>query len=55
MFRSVWIGLALMVCCVMPVLGQGDASSLEGYFTGKEVMAKIDMPGSAEGYRSEIQ
>jgi hypothetical protein len=49
MFRSVWVGFALMVCCVMPVLGQGDVSSLEGYFTGKEVMAKIDMPGSQKG------
>jgi hypothetical protein len=29
--------------------GQGDPSSLEGYFTGKMVVAKIDMPGTEKG------
>ena len=49
MLRSVWVGLALVVCWVVPAFGQADAPSLEGYFTGKEVLVKIDMPGSQKG------
>src|ERR1017187_9226870 len=49
MFRSLSVGLALAFCCVLPVSGQGDPSSLEGYFTGKMVVAKIDMPGTEKG------
>jgi hypothetical protein len=49
MFRSLSVGLALAFCCVLPVFGQGDPSSLEGYFTGKMVVAKIDMPGTEKG------
>ncbi len=46
MLRSVWVGLVVAGCCVAPALAQ---DSLEGYFTGKEVMMKIDMPGSQKG------
>ncbi len=49
MFRSFSVGLAFAICCVLPVSGQGDPSSLEGYFTGKMVVAKIDMPGTEKG------
>src|SRR5580692_6254070 len=49
MFRSVWVGLVLVVCWVVPAFGQAEASSLEGYFIGKEVLVKIDMPGSQKG------
>ena len=48
MVRSLWIGWVIAFCSVMPVFGQVD-SSLEGYFTGKEVLVKIDMPGSQKG------
>jgi hypothetical protein len=49
MLRSGWVGLLLAVCWGVPVFGQTDPSSLEGYFTGKMVVAKIDMPGSEKG------
>ena len=49
MVRSIWVGLALAFFGVLPVCGQADPSSLEGYFTGKMVVAKIDMPGSEKG------
>lgn len=47
MFERMWVGLGIAVCCALPALGQTD--SLESYFTGKEVMMKIDMPGSQKG------
>ena len=43
------MGLLIAFCCVLPVSGQGDPSSLEGYFTGKMVVARIDMPGTEKG------
>jgi hypothetical protein len=45
--RSIGIGL-IALCLALPGFSQ-DGSPLEGYFTGKEVMAKIDMPGSQKG------
>jgi hypothetical protein len=48
MFRSVAFGVLLMFCGVGSVPGQADAS-LESFFTGKEVMLKLDMPGSQKG------
>jgi hypothetical protein len=48
MFRSVCVGLALMLCS-LPVWSQEDAASLESYFTGKEVVVKLDMPGTQKG------
>ena len=33
----------------LPLSAQKDPNSLEGYFTGKEVMLKIDMPGTQQG------
>ncbi len=49
MFRAVVVGLAIAICCGMPALGEADPTSLEGYFTGKTVVAKIDMPGTEKG------
>jgi hypothetical protein len=49
MVRSMWVGLVLVFCCALPVSAQVDPSSLEGYFTGKMVVARIDMPGSEKG------
>jgi hypothetical protein len=49
MFRSVSVGLLLAICGVLPVSGQGDPASLEGYFTGKTVVVKVDMPGTEKG------
>jgi hypothetical protein len=46
--RSILIGLAVGLCFVLPGYGQ-DASSLEGYFTGKQVVVKMDMPGTQKG------
>ena len=49
MLRSLSVGLVLALCCGLPGLGQGDPTSLEGYFTGKMVVARIDMPGTEKG------
>jgi hypothetical protein len=49
MLRSVWVGVVLVGCWVAPAFGQADGSSLEGYFIGKEVLVKIDMPGTQKG------
>lgn len=49
MLRSATIAFAIAVFCALPVMGQSDAPSLENYFTGKEVLIKIDMPGSQKG------
>jgi hypothetical protein len=46
MLRTVFTWAVLGSCCV-PALGQAD--SLEGYFTGKLVVAKVDMPGTEKG------
>jgi hypothetical protein len=48
MFRSMAVVGVLAFWCVGTVFGQAD-SSLEGYFTGKQVVVKIDMPGSQKG------
>jgi len=34
---------------VLPGLGQTPAPSLEGYFVGKQVLLKVDMPGTEKG------
>jgi len=49
MFRSICVAAVLALCGALPVSGQGDPTSLEGYFTGKMVVAKIDMPGTEKG------
>lgn len=49
MFRSVAVALTIALCCATGFCGQADPNSLEGYFTGKMVVAKIDMPGSEKG------
>ena len=46
MFRSIAVGV-LAFCFVGTACGQ--EASLEGYFTGKQVVVKIDMPGSQKG------
>jgi len=48
MFRSMLVVGVVAFCCVGTVFGQANAS-LESYFTGKQVMVKIDMPGSQKG------
>jgi hypothetical protein len=48
MFRSIACVGMFAFCCAGTVLGQAD-SSLESYFTGKEVVVKIDMPGTQKG------
>ena len=48
MMRAIWVGV-LALGWVVPVFGQADASPLESYFTGKEVVVKVDMPGSQKG------
>lgn len=49
MLRLGLVGLTLSVVVALPVYGQEPAPSLEGYFTGKTVVAKIDMPGTEKG------
>jgi hypothetical protein len=49
MFRTSCVAAVLALCGVLPVSAQGDPTSLEGYFTGKMVVAKIDMPGTEKG------
>ena len=43
--RVVFFALAL---CTLP-LGAQDSDALSNYFTGKEVVLKIDMPGTQQG------
>lgn len=47
MFRSISVVGVLAFCFVGTGFGQD--ASLEGYFTGKQVVVKIDMPGSQKG------
>jgi hypothetical protein len=49
MFRSMLVVGVLAFSCVGTVFGQADAASLESYFTGKQVVVKLDMPGSQKG------
>ena len=49
MIRSISLGLVLAACGVLPVWGQADPNSLEGFFTGKMVVAKLDMRGTEKG------
>jgi hypothetical protein len=49
MLRAVSLGFAVVLCCATPVLAQADGSSLEAYFTGKQVVLKVDMPGTEKG------
>jgi hypothetical protein len=49
MLRLVFVLVGMACLGVLPMAGQGDPASLEGYFTGKVVVAKIDMPGSEKG------
>jgi hypothetical protein len=46
--RSIGIELVAFLCLAVPGMCQ-DGSALAGYFTGKEVLVKIDMPGSQKG------
>jgi len=54
MLRSARVGLAvalgfgLAVCAAPVALGQA-GGSLEGFFTGKQVVLKVDMPGTEKG------
>jgi hypothetical protein len=55
--RRVWSILAghaylvmlAMAFFALSLSGQKDPNSIEGYFTGKEVVLKIDMPGTQQG------
>ncbi len=48
MFRSAMTGvLLIMALCTLPLGAQ--SSALASYFTGKEVVLKIDMPGTQQG------
>ncbi len=48
MFRSAMSGvLLIMALCTLPLGAQ--SSALASYFTGKEVVLKIDMPGTQQG------
>ena len=38
-----------MALCTSPLSAQGNPSALANYFTGKEVVLKIDMPGTQQG------
>jgi hypothetical protein len=46
MLRTACAWIVLGVCCASPALAQ---TNLEAYFTGKEAVAKIDMPGTEKG------
>ena len=48
MLRSRTVGLMLVVGCIAPAFGQADGG-LDSYFTGRQVVLKIDMPGSQKG------
>ncbi len=48
MLRSKTVGLMLVLACGAPGFAQVDAG-LESYFTGRQVVMKIDMPGTQKG------
>jgi hypothetical protein len=49
-FRSAQSRVLLAVAlCALPLGAQNDPNSIQNYFTGKEVVLKIDMPGSQQG------
>jgi hypothetical protein len=49
-FRSATSAVVLtMALCTSPLSAQGNPSALASYFTGKEVVLKIDMPGTQQG------
>jgi hypothetical protein len=49
-FRSAQNRVLLAVAlCALPLGAQNDPNSIQNYFTGKEVVVKIDMPGSQQG------
>jgi hypothetical protein len=41
--------LAALALVSTPAVGQSGASAIQSYFTGKQVIVKIDMPGSQKG------
>jgi hypothetical protein len=41
--------LATLALFSAPAIGQGGAAAIQSYFTGKQVIVKIDMPGSQKG------
>ena len=50
MFRSAQSRVLLAVAlCALPLGAQNDPNSIQNYFTGKEVVLKIDMPGTQKG------
>ena len=49
MLRSIVVSLAVGLCWVLPAVGQPAAPSIEAYFTGKMVVAKMDLPGTEKG------
>src|SRR5271165_639908 len=52
MLRRLGNVIALVIAfaiCALSLAAQGAPSALEGYFTGKEVQLKIDMPGTQKG------
>src|ERR1700677_1035791 len=49
-FRSATrVVLFAMAVCALPLLNAQDSDALSNYFTGKEVVLKIDMPGTQQG------
>ncbi len=52
MFRAAHFLLTsacLVLCAALPVMAQSGAADLPGYFQGKQVQTKIDMPGTQQG------
>jgi hypothetical protein len=41
--------VGLVVCAAWPAMAQSGAADLPGYFQGKQVQVKIDMPGTQQG------
>ena len=41
--------LATLALVSSPAIGQNGAAAIQSYFTGKQVIVKIDMPGSQKG------
>jgi hypothetical protein len=48
MSRFVFL-LATFAMVAAPVVGQDGAAAIQSYFTGKQIVVKIDMPGSQKG------
>jgi hypothetical protein len=55
MFRSTFVVATFAVILASVPADAQDAAAVQNYFNGRQVVLKIDMPGSQKGRRSSFQ